>query len=88
MTTKEYRANRESFFAGKKAILYRKVRSGYVVIPEGTTVTITRKYKGFSITGPPCEHCGLCPIMTQVEPQALILINPPADEEKGTPIED
>jgi hypothetical protein len=59
MDTKTYRKHTEVFFMGKKVRTLIQMRNGYMVIPEGTTCEITRKYQGFNLTSEPCKCCGV-----------------------------
>jgi hypothetical protein len=59
MDAKTYKKTIEKVFMGKKVRTLIKMQNGFMVIPEGSICTITRKYQGFNLTSEPCEHCGV-----------------------------
>lgn len=77
VTQKEYFRKPESFWMGKKVKTLRDMRNGWVEIPKGTILKITRKYQGFSLEGVEvCPHCkiGNRLSISRVEPIAVELL--------------
>lgn len=74
MNRKEYTRVTDEQIKGREAYTKMPLENGAGRIDVGTRVTITRKFKGFAIETPKCEHCGTQIKMTRVPPQDLDLI--------------
>jgi hypothetical protein len=74
MTTEEYRAMTEKQFLTREVRTLTKMQNGIMVIPKGSVCSITRKYQGFNLTGPPCNCCGVQIRITRVSWRDVELI--------------
>ena len=74
MTHSEYLRMTERELRGRKVRTLIEMSNGYVTIPEGTILTITRKMGGLHLIGPKCAHCGVQVNISKVTPQHVFLL--------------
>lgn len=74
MNLTTYERTTSRMFRGRKVKLLRDVTSVHFVIRKGTVMTIQRKYRGFMLEAPPCEHCGIRARITKVPREVVELI--------------
>ena len=75
MREETYKRTPFRVFEGRKVITLENMRNGYVHIPEGTIMTITWKGGGLTLTGNPCDHCGIKPSIGKVHPSRVDLLS-------------
>jgi len=69
-----YRGHTEKWFMGKKVRTLIQMQNGLMVIPEGATCVITRKFGGFNLKSDPCEHCGVRIMISRVHRRDVELV--------------
>ena len=74
MTISEYLRMTERELRGRKVRTRIEMSNGYVTIPEGTILTITRKMRGLDLIGPTCSHCGVKVRISKVMPRHVFLL--------------
>jgi len=74
MDAKTYETTTEKSFMGRKVRTLVKMQNSLLVIPEGSTCKITRKFGGFNLIADPCEHCGVQIRITRVPHRDVELI--------------
>ena len=74
ITENEYNRNTAKYWIGKKVKVLVELQNNVIAISPGAIMEITGKRGGFSLRGEKCPHCGIRPIISQVEPRKLMLL--------------
>lgn len=64
-------------WVGRRVMVQRKLRNGYVSILAGTVMMVRRNYSGLQLEGDHCGKCGIAPSITKVPEHDVRLL---ADE--------
>ena len=75
ITKSEYNRNTAKFWIGKKVKVLSELQNDLIAISPGAVMEIIGKRGGFSLKGEKCPHCGIRPIISQVEPRKLMLLS-------------
>lgn len=74
ISKQEYKSKTESFWKGKKVASLVPIANGLGELPAGSVFSVTRKFKGFSLTSEPCKCCGVSLRVTYVACWKLTLV--------------
>jgi len=72
-----YKSMNRAWWAGRLVRARVDLQSGEVIIPQGASLRVIEKRKGLTVAGAKCEHCGITPIIMNVDPYALELLATP-----------